>query len=182
MWDGQGWAPALAHACATKGLNRARQAGLQVRDDVLAKAEGNAASAVTGGMAFGGEGAAGVALYAGAKNIAILQDSVNSNRARIAEVRQAAGKDLARFEEAEAAHGAAQQAMVNRLDDQQFVAGFGSNGGEEFLSYMNISESLVVKGGAEWQKWDAKMTENLNRVQNQDGSWTGHHCITGRTF
>ncbi len=194
MWDGQGWAPALAHACATKGLNRARQAGLQVRDDVLARAEGNAASAVAGGMAFGGEGAAGVALYAGAKNIAILQDSVNSNRARIEAVRAAAGPgatpeqqeqanaELARFADAEAAHGAAQQAMVDRLDDQQFVAGFGSNGGEEFLSYMNISESLVVKGGTEWKKWDEKMTENLNRIQNEDGSWTGHHFITGRTF
>jgi hypothetical protein len=26
------------------------------------------------------------------------------------------------------------------------------------------------------------MTANLNRVQNQDGSWSGSHCITGRTF
>jgi hypothetical protein len=26
------------------------------------------------------------------------------------------------------------------------------------------------------------MTRNLNNIQNEDGSWTGHHCITGRTF
>ena len=26
------------------------------------------------------------------------------------------------------------------------------------------------------------MTENLERVQNADGCWSGHHCITGRTF
>ena len=26
------------------------------------------------------------------------------------------------------------------------------------------------------------MTANLNRMQNADGSWSGHHCITGRTF
>ena len=26
------------------------------------------------------------------------------------------------------------------------------------------------------------MTENLERMQNADGSWAGHHCITGRTF
>jgi hypothetical protein len=26
------------------------------------------------------------------------------------------------------------------------------------------------------------MARNLGRVQNADGSWTGHHCITGRTF
>ncbi len=62
------------------------------------------------------------------------------------------------------------------------MAGFGSNGGEEFLSYMNIGESLVVKGGQPWHKWDTSMTANMNRIQNDDGSWTGHHCITGRTF
>ena len=60
--------------------------------------------------------------------------------------------------------------------------GFGSNGGEEFLSYMLVSETLVVKGGDEWKQWDSAMTRNLGNVQNQDGSWTGHHCITGRTF
>jgi hypothetical protein len=76
----------------------------------------------------------------------------------------------------------AQKAVVDRLDDKQFVAGFGSNGGEEFLSYMNIGESLAIKGGEAFAKWDKGMTENLNRVQNDDGSWTGHHCITGRTF
>ena len=47
---------------------------------------------------------------------------------------------------------------------------------------MNLAESLVVKGGDEWKRWDSRMTENLNRVQNDDGSWSGHHCITGRTF
>ena len=72
--------------------------------------------------------------------------------------------------------------MIARLDDKQFIAGFGSNGGEEFLSYMNIGESLVVKGGDAWKSWDKSITENLNRVQNNDGSWSGHHCITGRTF
>ncbi|MEE8460423.1 MAG: hypothetical protein V3S08_11135, partial [Phycisphaerales bacterium] len=76
----------------------------------------------------------------------------------------------------------AQDAVIARLDDPQFVAGFGSNGGEEFLSHSNIGESLVVKGGEAWKKWDAKMTRNLNRIQNADGTWTGHHCITGRTF
>ena len=56
------------------------------------------------------------------------------------------------------------------------------NGGEEFLSYMNIGEALVVKGGKEWQAWDKSMTDNLTRIQDKDGSWSGHHCITGKTF
>ena len=47
---------------------------------------------------------------------------------------------------------------------------------------MNISETLLVKGGEEWKKWDKQVTENLDRIQNKDGSWAGQHCITGRTF
>ena len=41
---------------------------------------------------------------------------------------------------------------------------------------------LVGEGGAAWEGWDAAVTDNLNRVQNEDGGWVGHHCITGRTF
>jgi hypothetical protein len=76
----------------------------------------------------------------------------------------------------------ARKAVIKKMDDPAFVAGFGSNGGEEFLSHMNIGESLVVKGGSEWKKWDEQMTKNMDRIQNPDGSWSGHHCITGRTF
>ena len=47
---------------------------------------------------------------------------------------------------------------------------------------MNIGESLAAGGGEEWQRWNRSINDNLERVQNQDGSWTGHHCITGRTF
>jgi hypothetical protein len=72
--------------------------------------------------------------------------------------------------------------VIRRLDDKQFLAGFGNNGGEEFLSYMNLSETLLVKGGTDWLRWDKGISENLQRVQNQDGSWSGQHCITGRTF
>jgi hypothetical protein len=179
---------------AVKGLNRAAQAGQQVEASALALVESNARGEVAAGRAAAGKGAAGVALYAGAKNLGILQDSVNTNRQRRAELaeiatsaedpeqRDQAQQELVRIDEAEAAFGTAQQAIIKRLDDKQFIAGFGSNGGEEFLSYMNIGESLVVKGGEDWGKWDAEMTANMNRIQNDDGSWTGHHCITGRTF
>ena len=68
------------------------------------------------------------------------------------------------------------------MGDKQFIAGFGSNGGEEFLSHMTIGESLLARGGADWKKWDQAMTANMNRIQNEDGSWSGDHCITGRTF
>ncbi len=194
MWGGRGWAPALANAMAVKGLNRARQAGMSVREDVLVKAESDAVGQVTGGGIFADPGSAGIPLYAGAKNLGVLQDSVNSNRQRAREVRDKAANaptagerkmaeaELARFAATEAAYDAAQRSIIERLDDDRFIAGFGSNGGEEFLSHMNIGESLVVKGGDAWKKWDAKMTANMNRVQNSDGSWTGHHCITSPVF
>src|SRR5207249_10582431 len=83
---------------------------------------------------------------------------------------------------AEASQMAAVRGLASQVDNKQFVAGFGSNGGEEFLSFMNISETLLVKGGSEWEKWDKAVTDNLNRVQDKDGGWSGSHCITGRTF
>ena len=98
------------------------------------------------------------------------------------EDKAAAAAELDRIADTRRQNDAAQKALTARLDDARFVSGFGSNGGEEFLSYMLVAESLVVKGGAEWEKWNASMQNNLARVQNKDGSWTGHHCITGRTF
>ena len=32
----------------------------------------------------------------------------------------------------------------------------------------------------EWVKWNGKIKTQLVRLQNEDGSWAGHHCITGR--
>jgi len=147
--------------------------------------------------ALGGEsrGDAGVALYSSSAQLATIQASAKANEAKkdyyqkIADApttqpqqRKEALAQLLRFQENEAVLGKAQDAIVARLDDKAFVAGFGSNGGEEFLSHLNIGESLFHKGGADWEKWDKAMTSNVNNIQNADGSWSGHHCITGRTF
>jgi hypothetical protein len=152
------------------------------------------ASGTAGGMRGMMAGSAGVELYGRAANLGVLQDSVNTSKAEVPQLRDKAAhskdpqeraqaeKKLAKIAEAEKVQQEAQAAVIGRLEDPQFIAGFGSNGGEEFLSHMNLAESLVVKGGDEWKRWDSRMTENLNRVQNQDGSWSGQHCITGRTF
>ena len=72
------------------------------------------------------------------------------------------------------------RAITSQLSDTKFVTGFGSIGGEEFFSYLNISESLRRTGGPEWKKWNGEMTAKLLKLQNEDGTWAGHHCITGR--
>jgi len=194
-WDDQGWAPVLQQSIASKAINRVAQRGVKVDEKVRERAETYARSQFDRSSgAFKAEGSAGVALYSAGGNLGSMQQSANTNAALADKVRKdaesaptaaarkAAQEKLARFQSNDEDLRAAQDAITRRLDDQQFISGFGSNGGEEFLSYMNIGESLVIKGGKDWEKWDKSITENLNRVQNKDGTWTGHHCITGRTF
>jgi hypothetical protein len=72
------------------------------------------------------------------------------------------------------------KAIKTQLSDARVVAGFGSIGGEEFFSYLNIGDSLHRSGGPEWEKWNADMKAQILKLQNEDGTWAGHHCITGR--
>jgi hypothetical protein len=74
------------------------------------------------------------------------------------------------------------RAQIERLSDEQLLAGFGNNGGEEFLSYLMTSETLVIAGGEKFHQWQDKMQGRLAKIQNSDGSWSGHHCITSPVF
>jgi hypothetical protein len=243
-----GWASVFSQGLASKGLNRASQAGSMVQPESLARAEkqaketfdaksgtflaakampstplggaggfaggtgsgrtelgaaglgGSRAPAATAGPALSaGAGSAptdaGVPIYTAGNSVAGLQEAVNTNgmqkeKARKTLARKDASKvdkeraqaDLKRYDDVEKTCEQATLALIKRLKDQQFIQGFGSNGGEEFLSYMNISEALVAKGGKDWEAWDKAMADNLTRIQDKDGNWSGHHCITGKTF
>jgi hypothetical protein len=147
-----------------------------------------------GGGGFGG-GDAGVRLYSLGQGAGNTQDVVNGLRVDAEKAKKiledakaskpekdAAKQTVESFEKADKANREVQQELAKSVKDQRFVAGFGSNGGEEFLSFLNISEALVLKGGKEWEEWDAKMAAGMQKAQDKDGSWAGHHCITGRTF
>lgn len=192
---GDGWAPVLSQAMASKAVNRANRTGAKVDRKVLERMEQNArASATPEGRFAAAPTAAGVDLYAQASGLGALAEAKQTNDADESKYREQAKsapteaqrreakEKLADIEQTRRAQQAAVTQTVDRLSDPSFIAGFGSNGGEEFLSYMLVSESLFVEGGKAWEEWDAKMAENLTRVQNGDGSWTGHHCITGRNF
>jgi hypothetical protein len=96
--------------------------------------------------------------------------------------KEAARKQIEVADKLERAARASETKLAAAAKDQAFTRGFGSNGGEEFLSFLNISETLVVKGGEEWTTWDGKMQQQMPKAQDNDGGWSGHHCITGRTF
>ncbi len=60
--------------------------------------------------------------------------------------------------------------------------GFGSNGGEEFLSYLQTGESMIIGKDNSWQQWYDNISGRMLKIQNNDGSWNGHHCITSPVF
>jgi hypothetical protein len=98
------------------------------------------------------------------------------------EERDKATASLNEIAKADKLRADATEGVLKQLNRPEFVQGFGSNGGEEFLSFLNIGEALLLKGGDDWKKWDKTMTQSVVRVQDKDGSWSGQHCITGKTF
>jgi hypothetical protein len=65
---------------------------------------------------------------------------------------------------------------------EDVMSGFGNNGGEEFLSYLQTGESMIISKDDSWKKWYDNMSGRLLNIQNNDGSWNGHHCITSPVF
>jgi hypothetical protein len=195
-WAMGGWAPVVGQSLAAAGLSRAHQRGAKVSNETLQRAEKYARNQYDpGSKSFSGAGSAEVPLYATASHLSSSSHTIDSFEVNKAEYRRVADSHtsspearaeaeewLRYFQEAEAAHKESLSSSYASFRNPNFTQGFGSNGGEEFLSYLNISETLLLKGGQEWEDWDRSMSENLERIQNKDGSWTGHHCITGRTF
>jgi hypothetical protein len=87
-----------------------------------------------------------------------------------------------RLAASEKAHQEAVDKIVKHLGDNAFLTGLGSYGGEEFLCFQIISESLLARKSKEQEKWEAFVGKSLNQSQNRDGSWAGGHCLTGRNF
>jgi hypothetical protein len=161
-WNsGGGWAPIISTSIASRSLDLAEAKGRDVDARVQARVDDYTKRQFDprkNEIAVG-EGDAGVQLY------------------KVAQVMEQASR-------APAAAGNREALAVagDLLDSERFAAGFGSMGGEEFISYMNISDSLLRTDakGEKWQSWNRSITERLAAMQNQDGSWAGHHCITGR--
>ena len=173
-----GWAPVLGTSMASRSLFEAQNRGVAVDAAVLKRAENYTVSALSappppaapvadGGVSAGRMGgaasaapveAAGVALYQSAQ---ALEQLSRTTADRVQNAKQIS-------------------AIQGQLSNAAFVGGFGSMGGEEFFSYLNISDSMKRIGGDAWSKWHADITQKILGLQNSDGTWAGHHCITGR--
>lgn len=58
----------------------------------------------------------------------------------------------------------------------------GRAGGEEFLGALFATHAMRMAEPELFEAWFRKIVPALVRCQNGDGSWLGHHCITGRVF
>ncbi|MBX2801039.1 MAG: terpene cyclase/mutase family protein [Myxococcales bacterium] len=174
-FDANGWAPVLSSSIAAQGLNNVVALGyVDVDEQVLRRSDRYQSGQVDAASgSFDTSAGAGVQLYAVASTIKGNAD-VSKRRGRNAPT--AAAREKAMEAEQSATRAVAQDTSGALL------AGFGSIGGEEMVSYMMISDTLAEKGGKDWQKWDRKVGDFLVNAQNQDGSWTGHHCITSQAF
>lgn len=198
--QGGGWAPVLQSSLSCSALEIAQANGKAVDESKLARARDYQKKQVdvsSGRAVAKTEAAAGVELYA--FNGALRGGAAETNQAKSAiQDAVASGKlpggasvnaeNLRRAgiggERADRLVQAAEQnaEQLKRLDDENLLAGFGNNGGEEYLSYLLTSESLVIAGGDKFHQWNDKMHGRLQKIQNGDGSWTGHHCITSPVF
>lgn len=198
-----GWAPILGTSLASQSLYAAQAKGVAVAQMAMAKVDTyTMASAAPvgvagsgGGIGAGSGGGVGAGAGAGVATGIVSRDSARSfavgglsTRTEVSAVsagvplykRAQEMEQLSRTEADRKKNATAINSIEKELSDPRFVAGFGSVGGEEFFSYLNISDSLHRAGGEPWRKWNQEMTAKLLTMQNEDGTWAGHHCITGR--
>jgi len=195
-----GWAPILGTSLASQSLYAARAKGVPVAPMAMARVDtytmataappgiggsgGGVGPGSGGGVSAGGGTVGGIVSGDSAPSFAVRRLPLTEVSAVSAGVplykRAQEMEQLSRTEADRKKNGTAINAIEKELSDPRFVAGFGSVGGEEFFSYLNISDSLHRAGGEPWRKWNQDMTAKLLSMQNEDGTWAGHHCITGR--
>lgn len=162
-YETTGWAPALSSSFATQGLAKGKELGRAVVEEKSIALNDDWQRKQLQGQSFDASAGAGVELYAVATGLANATAAKSRGGGGMAPVADAAAERVSR-------------------GDAGFVAGYGSLGGEEVLSYGMIGDSLRATDPQKSKDWDLKMGDYLVRVQNGDGSWSGHHCITSTPF
>jgi hypothetical protein len=188
-----GWAPILGTSMASQSLYMAQQKGVAVQQMAMDKVEqyamvsaAPAPAAGVGGVGSGSGGGIGSGTGGGIGGGRVSASmastvSVDASAAGVSLYKRAQELEQLSRTDGDRKKNAKQiNAIKDQLSDARFVSGFGSIGGEEFFSYLNVSDSLHRTGGQAWDKWNGEMKAKILKMQNEDGTWAGHHCITGR--
>jgi len=196
-WKDGGWAPVLQSALANNALESADDVGRRVDTTVLNRSRnyqnGNFDLKTNAAIT---DKAAGVMLYglsstarASAKESQRAQEVIvrgyGTGKVKDKKITEQnlrdAGIDAVEAKQLMTAYSI-NQAAGNQAVREDVMAGFGNNGGEEFMSFLMTGESMLMQGGDNWKKWYDMMSGKLVNIQNNDGSWNGHHCITSPVF
>jgi hypothetical protein len=172
-----GWAPVLGTSMASRSLFEAQNKGVAVDAAVLKRAETYTVAALSAPAPPAAGGAGGSV----AESVVVSGTAAPAEAAGVPLYQSAQALEQLSRTAADRAKNAKQISAVQRqLTNAAFVRGYGSMGGEEFFSYLNISDSMKRVGGDAWSKWNTDITQKIVGLQNSDGTWAGHHCITGR--
>lgn len=196
---GAGWAGVLQSSFASSGLEQAAKNGkIKVNKDKLEASrnyqksnyDANSNNVKT-------EDGAGVVLYAVSSSVRgsaaeaqeaeeLLENAKKSgkmdkNAPLTVENLEKIGVPRTKAASYDVANKVYKSAKVQAMRED-VMNGFGNNGGEEFLSFLQTGESMIVKRDTDWKQWYNNISGKLIKIQNQDGSWNGHHCITSPAF
>lgn len=196
-WGQSGWAMVLNSSMSNNALELAQRVGRPVNPQIIQRSRSYQQQNVVADGSVRTERAAGIPLYALASTQRATASAANVTRQALADefdqTNDTLSYDMAvealsnQGVEEEEAKEMAEAYVSNVSAGRQVVRddvqrGFGNNGGEEFLSHMLTSESLAAQGEADWQEWHQRISELYGNIQNGDGSWSGHHCITSPVF
>ncbi|UII78802.1 hypothetical protein [Flagellimonas sp. CMM7] len=195
---GAGWAGVLQSGMANSALESAQTVGASIDKEVLERSrkyQKDNYNEEDGSVKT--DDGAGIMLYsvsgsvrASAKEARKAKADVNKAKAEgkiaaDAEVNAETLEEIGYVSGEAQKYGAAYkvyESAKKTAQKDEVLDGFGNNGGEEFLSYLQTGESLLVGNDDDWKKWYDDMSGRILKIQNEDGSWNGHHCITSPVF
>lgn len=195
-WTDVGWAPVLQSAMATNALEMAKT-DYPVDDSVLSKSIDYHINNMETDPLKNMDGA-GVPLYVAASAQrataedaeeagVLLETAVVTGYGIVREKKEigyaieSVTGDRVKAKRLAKAYIANKKA-TELLGKSETWKGFGNNGGEEYLSYKMSSEAMIKSNPEEWLKWKKEIESKFIASQNQNGSWSGHHCITSPVF
>jgi hypothetical protein len=194
--QGSGWAGVLQSSFANNALESAQTQGVQVDQKILDRSREFQKSnfdVKTGNVNT--DLGAGVMLYSVSGSSRASAQETRKAKEKIAQAEGILGKDetvstdnlkKAGLNDSDALRYATayqvNSAAKVTAQDAKVMDGFGNNGGEEFLSFLQTGEGLVIAKDEDWKNWYDHISTKLITIQNEDGSWNGHHCITSPVF
>ncbi len=197
-FKGSGWAGVLQSSLANNALESAQTKGASVDQKVLDKSrdyqKGNV-NTKTGEVKT--DMGAGVLLYsvssssrASAKEARTVKDEMTraKREGRIAQDADITSENLEKigYNKTDAMKASTAYNVYSstskQAQEERVMTGFGNNGGEEFLSYLQTGESMIIGKDNGWKKWYDNISGRMLSIQENDGSWRGHHCISSPVF